>query len=123
MILIFGGAYQGKREYAIKKFNIKKIASCNADSNPDFGVDCVCDIESFVIGCVERGEEAKEYFETHRSEWADKVLIITDTSQGVVPVDDKVRAAREMNGRLMIYLAERAREVHRVFCGIGKRIK
>ena len=46
-----------------------------------------------------------------------------DTSQGVVPMDKDVRAAREASGRLLTYLAGEADEVHRVFCGIGKRIK
>ena len=46
-----------------------------------------------------------------------------DMSQGIVPMDKEERAAREMNGRLMIYLAGEADEVVRVFCGIGERIK
>ena len=48
---------------------------------------------------------------------------MTDTSQGVVPIDKDVRAFREMNGRLMLYLADKAEHVVRVFCGIGKALK
>ena len=130
MILIFGGAYQGKTEYAVKNFNIDRTQDCSRGERPDFSADCICGIEGFVSDCVKKGVEAKSYFQEHREEWnsprgeaEEKIFVITDTSQGVVPVDPDVRSAREMNGRLMIYLAEEAREVHRVFCGIGKRIK
>ena len=48
---------------------------------------------------------------------------MTDVSQGIVPMDPALRVFREMNGRLMLRLAAEASEVHRVFCGIGKRVK
>ena len=48
---------------------------------------------------------------------------MTDVSQGIVPMEPELRAFREMNGRLMLQLAAEADEVHRVFCGMGKRVK
>ena len=71
----------------------------------------------------EAGAEAKDLMKEQKELWKDKVLIITDVSQGIVPMDKTTRAFREMNGRLMLYLASEAEEVWRVFCGIGKRIK
>ena len=53
------------------------------------------------------------------SEWADKVLIICDVSQGVVPIDPQIRAFREANGRLALSGRE-GKRVIRVFCGIGR---
>ena len=52
-------------------------------------------------------------------------LTVRKTAGGyeLVAGERPLRAAREANGRLMIYLAEEAKEVHRVFCGIGKRMK
>ena len=76
-----------------------------------------------MLRCIEQGIEPSEYFASQQGEWKDSILIVTDVSQGVVPIDSRVRAAREANGRLMIYLAKEADQVHRVFCGIGKRIK
>ena len=46
-----------------------------------------------------------------------------DVSQGVVPIDTDRRAWREDVGRTMLWLAKEADEVHRVFCGLGQRIK
>ena len=131
MVLIFGGAYQGKLDYARACFNIDKVSDCAGGAEPDFGADCICNIEEFVMECVKEGVEARDWFEARRSLWdgeegsgkAQKIFIVTDTSQGVVPIDRDVRAFREMNGRLLLYLSKNAQQVHRVFCGIGKRIK
>ena len=59
----------------------------------------------------------------NRDLWQDSVLVVTDTSQGVVPIDRTVREFREMNGRLLLWLAGEADRVIRVFCGIGKDMK
>ena len=138
MILIFGGAYQGKLDYAKENFDIKTVCDCGAvdvleatgggapvfaGREPDFSKDAVCALEKFVLKCVKDGVEAAEYFKENKEKWQDKVLILTDVSQGIVPMDADLRAFREMNGRLMLYLAKEADEVIRVFCGIGKKVK
>lgn len=147
MILIFGGAYQGKLDYAKKNFDIKTVCDCSDGAAPDFAADAIYGIEGFVKRCAMRGckaltekhpekqakrqslesglpsLEAADWFSERREAWQDKVLIMTDVSQGIVPMDPELRAFREMNGRLMLRLAAEASEVHRVFCGIGKRVK
>ncbi|MDO4517909.1 MAG: bifunctional adenosylcobinamide kinase/adenosylcobinamide-phosphate guanylyltransferase [Bacillota bacterium] len=144
MILIFGGAYQGKKEIAIEQFKKSKAASqcaelagddrasievapvicdCSKGQEPDFDADIIYGLEGFAFECVKKQMEAKEFMATNAEKWRDKILVVTDVSQGVVPIDRDVRAFREMNGRMMIYLAEVADMVIRVFCGIGKDIK
>ena len=113
MILIFGGAYQGKREFAKEQF-------------PDIPVFDDA-LENFTWACCAEDPamrcEAADLMRQCREEWQDKILIINDVSQGIVPTNERTRAFREMNGRLMNYLASEADEVWRVFCGIGRRIK
>ena len=123
MHLIFGGAYQGKLDYAKENYTYEDICDCADGRAPDFEADIICGIEGFVLRCAKEGVEARDYFMEREGLWQDKILVITDTSQGVVPIDRDVRAFREMNGRLMLYLAEKAETVTRVFCGIGKRLK
>ncbi|MDO4176196.1 MAG: bifunctional adenosylcobinamide kinase/adenosylcobinamide-phosphate guanylyltransferase [Bacillota bacterium] len=123
MILIFGGAYQGKLDYAKANFNPDKICDLTEAAEPDLQADCFCNTENYVMNCVKKGLEAKDWFEENAEKLQDKIIIVTDVSQGVVPVDREVRAFREMNGRLMVYLAGKADRVIRVFCGIGKDIK
>ena len=123
MILIFGGAYQGKLDYARENFDIRTACDCSDGREPDFDMDAVHGLEGFALSCVRNGREAADFFRETREKWQDKVLIVTDVSQGVVPVDRELRAMREMNGRLMLYLAGEAEQVIRVFCGMGKNIK
>ena len=73
--------------------------------------------------CAKSGEDPRKCFEENRDLWQDSVLVVTDTSQGVVPIDRTVREFREMNGRLLLWLAGEADRVIRVFCGIGKDMK
>ena len=123
MILIFGGAYQGKLNYAKANFNVDTIWDCSAGAVPNFEADCICGIEGYVMECAKIGEDPRKCFEENRDLWQDSVLVVTDTSQGVVPIDRTVREFREMNGRLLLWLAGEADRVRRVFCGIGKDMK
>lgn len=123
MIFVFGGAYQGKLDYAMKNFQISTVCDCSSGKEPDFACDAVYGLEDFVLSCTEEGREAADFFRQRKELWQDKILICRDVSQGIVPVDEALRAFREMNGRLMLYLAGEADEVHRVFCGLGKREK
>lgn len=123
MVLIFGGAFQGKLDYARENFPISTVCDCSDGKTPDFTKDAIYGIEKFVLRCAREGSEAADFFRKHRTEWQEKVLIISDVSQGIVPMDATLRAFREMNGRLMLYLAGEAEQIIRVFCGIGKKVE
>ncbi len=134
MILVFGGAYQGKTESAQclcgaaagktdNTDNTADICDLSDGGEPDFTKKIITGLDAFALRCVQEGVSPAEYFRERRAQWEHCVLVATDISQGVVPIDAGLRAAREANGRLLIYLAEEAEQVHRVFCGIGKRIK
>lgn len=111
MILIFGGAYQGKNEFAknILGYPEEKIFDISQDEN--------------IMKSLMEGEDPGSWIDLRLDELKDKAVIIHDLSQGLVPVDPKERAFREANGRAMIKLAEKADEVYRVFCTIGSRLK
>lgn len=124
MIFVFGGAFQGMEEYAREVCGVGEIA--RADENNaeiDFSTGAVAGLDRFVLGCVRRGENAKDYFAAHRDAWRDAVLIGTDFSCGLVPMEAENRLWREENGRLNNYLAGEAARVVRCFCGIGQVIK
>ena len=53
-----------------------------------------------------------------------KIIILCDEiGCGLVPVDAFEREYREAAGRVCVELAEHARRVDRVVCGIGMRMK
>ena len=124
MIFVFGGAYQGMEEYAREQCGAKEIVRLSEDdAQIDFSTGAVAGLERYVLGCVRRGESAREYFENHRDAWKDAVLIGTDFSCGLVPMEAKNRLWREENGRLNNFLAGAAERVVRMFCGIAQVIK
>ncbi|MCI9019059.1 MAG: cobinamide kinase, partial [Lachnospiraceae bacterium] len=51
------------------------------------------------------------------------VIVVNELGSGVVPIDAFDRNYRETTGRICCELAKKAREVHRVVCGIGMVIK
>lgn len=124
MKLIIGGAYQGKLDYAKEHFGVEKVFTCGRDlPELDFSKDAIYGLEDFVLACVRDGVEAKDYLMEHREELEDQVIICTDVSQGIVPMEKEPRDMREMAGRAMVWLAKEADCVVRVFCGLGQEIK
>ena len=132
MHLIFGGAYQGKLEYAKERYQLadSDISFCSAEESNsralpaiDYSRKVVDGLEEFVLACVKNGIEAKDSLEADCELWKDTVFICTDISSGVVPFEKELRAWREMVGRTLMYLGKEADEVTRIFCGLPQKIK
>ena len=132
MNLIFGGAYQGKTDYAKETFKLKdeEIYVCSEDGNlsealknGSHRIKAIDNLENFVWLCQKADVEARDYLEACRGLWKDKVIIMADVSQGIVSIDEDERGWREMMGRTMIDLAKQADSVTRIFCGLPHRLK
>lgn len=124
MILIIGGAYQGKLEYARNTYELTEsdIFICTGPEI-DFSRRCIGSIEEFTRACQETGTDPTEYFRANRNAWCDSVLICQDLFCGVVPMGAQTRAWRQSTGRLCQYLAKEADQVIRIFCGLEQRLK
>ena len=115
MILIIGGAYQGKFEYA--KANFKE------------GHQIINNFHKYVRKTMQQGKdpelEAKQLMnKALLAGNADKLVLVSDeVGSGIVPIDAFEREFREKNGRVNCYLASQAEQVIRVTAGIGTRIK
>ena len=125
MILIFGGAYQGKLEYAKEHWNFSDddVFFCEENLTIDLSKKVICGLEKFVYACVCKGVETKDVLAEYDVPLDDKILIADDISQGVVPIEPDRRAWRESVGRTLLWLGKNADEDHRVFCGLGQRLK
>ena len=55
MILIFGGAYQGKLEYAQKNYDVDTVCDCSNGETPDFTKDIIYGLDGFVLECARQG--------------------------------------------------------------------
>lgn len=120
MILIIGGAYQGKLDFAKETFGLTDadVYTCRA-GEIDFSGRCIYALEEFAWG----HPDPAAYFREHREEWEDSVLILRDVFCGVVPMDPETRLWRQKTGRLAQYLSKEASRVSRIFCGLEQRLK
>lgn len=109
MILIIGGAYQGKRDRALQM-----------GYAPD---RIVGHAELQIRALLEAGRDPLAEMPALAGAWAGHAVLLEDISCGIVPMDAFDRAYREAVGRCGAYLARHATQVVRVFCGIGTVIK
>ncbi|MBK5253865.1 MAG: bifunctional adenosylcobinamide kinase/adenosylcobinamide-phosphate guanylyltransferase [Peptostreptococcaceae bacterium] len=126
MILIFGGAFQGKLEYVMEKYKLEdnQVFTCKGDKiEIDYSKKIIDNLEEFVYVCTKEGVEAKEILLENMGKLKDKIIICDDISQGVVSLDKTERAWREMVGRTMLMLGKESEEVIRIFCGLPDKIK
>lgn len=109
MILLTGGAYQGKTDYA-KKYVQE-------------GYEVINHYHQKVREQLQAGLDPMQEAEALLRQ-KDRLLIISDeVGCGLVPMDAFEREWREAAGRVNCYLAKNAEQVIRIICGIGTRIK
>ena len=120
MILIIGGAYQGKLDFAKNQYGITEadIYTCTA-GEIDFSRQCIYSIEKFAYD----HPDPIGYFKANREHWENSILICQDIFCGVVPMGAENRAWRQRTARLCQYLAAEATQVSRIFCGLEQRLK
>ena len=125
MVLIFGGSYQGKLEFAKETFGVSEsdVFICTTVSDIDWSKKVLYNMDQAFLRHVREGKESREVLKEHLHELKDKILIVNDISQGIVPMERENRDWREMTGRAMLYISKEADEVYRVFCGLGSKIK
>ena len=114
MVLIIGGAYQGKLTWAVEQFGLTPDTLCDLAQGFQPGKRCYYHLEAFT-----RAEEsaAPELFPE------DAVIISREVGSGVVPMDAETREWREAVGRMNAALAAQADTVTRIFCGLPLELK
>ena len=124
MVLIIGGAWQGKLDWAKTQYGLldEDIFSC-AGAEIDFSRRCIYHLEEFTLSCVRENVDPVAYLEMQTGKWENSIFISQDISCGVVPVSAEMRLWRNETGRLCQYLAHHAQRVSRIFCGLEQRLK
>lgn len=118
MDLVIGGAYQGKLAYAMEHFHLTQEDLAHYDDGFDTSRRCICYLEQAVYAAVAAGEPF-----VLPNLRPDAVVLCTDVSCGVVPMDKTQRLWREEVGRAVCALARQADSVTRIFCGLPLRLK
>lgn len=124
MILIFGGAYNGKLEYVKEQYNLNnnEIFYCQGNKL-DFSKKVISGIHVFTYENAANEISALEYIKENIELLRDKIIICDDISSGIVPIKKEERVWREETGKCLQYLAKEAHKVIRVYCGIPVIIK
>lgn len=126
MKLVIGGYAQGKLNYVLLKYHIRKdrvYTEIRRKEMPEKETIIINHFHNWVKerildhGCPE--QELLLFLEEHNN----CIIISDEIGNGIVPVDPMEREYRERMGRILIRLAQQAEEVERVICGIGQKIK
>ena len=124
MILVIGWANQGKTLYATEKFQVSRwIFGGDCDMEEIFTAQGICHFEALVERMIKEEKDVKSFLEKLIKLNSDIIIVSNELGCGLVPVDAFLRRFREEHGRACTFLAAQAKEVHRVFCGIGTVIK
>lgn len=126
MILIVGGAFQGKKKYAMQTLGLSEEDFTDGSTcKPEeiFAAKAVSHFQEYIRRCMQQGQEVSSLAEELGKRNPDAVILANEMGSGVVPADAFDRAYREAVGRTCCELAKQAKEVHRVICGIGMVIR
>lgn len=124
MILIFGGAYNGKLEFAKKKYKLQddEIFFCK-DEFIKFDRKVICGLHIFIRECVLKGIDSLEILKNNIEHLEDKIIICDEIGSGIVPMEKLDRKWREENGRTLQFLSKKALSVSRIFFGLEENLK
>ena len=114
MVLIVGGAAQGKLAFARRELGVTVWSDGIIDKE-----NCLYNLHR----ALRDQPEAETLLERWLTDHPDGVVICDEVGCGVVPVDPAQRARREQVGRLCCRLAKRAERVERIFCGLPMVLK
>lgn len=127
MVLITGGAYQGKTDIAVKRLCIPRediVDGENCAVDDVFGAAAVRRFECLVRRVMsEKSRDIRVFAREICEKNPSITVIVTEIGSGIVPLDREERDWREETGRACCVLAEFADLVIRVTCGIPTAIK
>lgn len=127
MHFIFGGAYNGKTAYAKTVAPEATIYTAYIPSVHDVHTETVIvrHLEQCITQCDNERTEAARIVEQLTTLAAHCTLIVigTDISRGVVPMEKEARFQRDCAGRLYQLLMQQATTVTQVWYGIPQLLK
>ncbi len=122
MILIIGGAAQGKLDYALRFYQLTP-----SDVAHDFETArtkaIFYGLHYAVRAALSNGEDPKAAMARVIAVNPSVIVICDEVGGGVVPMDPEQRQWRESVGRLCCDLASEADQVLRIFCGLSMTLK
>ncbi len=125
MLLITGGAFQGKLNYTLELTGLgtEDIVDCEyCEYDEVFTGKILYNFQEFIKKLLTTEEDVSKHINKLVRENPDAIVIINEVGSGIIPLKKEERTFRETVGRMACFLAKEAKEVHRVICGLGVRI-
>jgi adenosyl cobinamide kinase/adenosyl cobinamide phosphate guanylyltransferase len=124
VILILGGAYNGKLEFVKENYNVNNqdIFFCTED-DLNFDKKVLSGLHIFTKSCVFNNINSLEILEKNIQLLKNKIIICDEINSGIVPIDKLDRAWREETGRVLQFLTKNADIVYRIFFGLEEKLK
>ena len=117
MVMMIGGAFQGKSALAEKRYpQVNWINGADADWEMLSCAKGVLGYHEYIRKVMKAGRSVDQNTE-------DLIRVNDEVGYGVVPIDAFDRAYREAVGRICTKLSGYSHRVTRVVCGIGTVIK
>lgn len=126
MIMITGGAFSGKKDYAKKRFGFSDEEILNGENcslEAVFSAKCIADFQLIVKRLLEENADVQAFTERLCKENPNAVVIINEIGAGIIPLEKSDRIWREETGRSGCLIARNSSEVIRLACGIPTTIK
>lgn len=127
MNLIIGGAYQGKRNYVLKEFQINpgQIADGETISLNDALSFLVIDrFHRLILRTMDQPFEIiEQWLKKYQRDNPNGIIICDEVGCGIVPIQKEEEDFRERMGRVCGLLARESDRVVRVYCGIPTVLK
>lgn len=126
MIIITGGAFSGKKDYAKKRFGFSDEEILNGENcslEAVFSAKCIADFQLIVKRLLEENADVQTFTERLCRENPNAVVIINEIGAGIIPLEKSDRIWREETGRSGCLIARNSSEVIRLACGIPTIIK
>ncbi|MBQ8687652.1 MAG: bifunctional adenosylcobinamide kinase/adenosylcobinamide-phosphate guanylyltransferase [Ruminococcus sp.] len=126
MILVTGGAFQGKTEYArtqlgVPHENILDGEDCSFDAVQT--AECVKTYHQLIKRLLSSGVDPLDFTRRLCIENPDAVILMDEIGCGIIPLEKAERLWREAAGRAGCIIAGQAETVVRISCGIPVIIK
>ena len=120
MKLYIGGMGSGQALLAEKETGLKP-ETCSAKEA--LCAKAIDNFEQIIKEIVLKDNDAQEFAKRLLQENPDAVIVANEIGYGIHPLERIDRRWREQTGRALCILAEGAKSVTRVCCGIGQKIK
>ncbi|MCM1334632.1 MAG: bifunctional adenosylcobinamide kinase/adenosylcobinamide-phosphate guanylyltransferase [Bacteroides sp.] len=126
MILIAGGAFQGKKSFVKARFGLTDDDILNGEGcalGEAFTARCIADYDALVKRLIDQKKDALAFTKELYAKNPDAIVLINEIGCGIIPLDKGERLRREEVGRAGCILAEHSSVVIRITCGIANVIK